>query len=90
MVESKHLGLFTCDIEDSVVRGQRAVLPALTLPVDHDLHDICSHRDFGGVEGHTGGGAVTRLKVLTWERQRNQTDLTCILSLHLTVYIAEL
>jgi len=44
----------TCDKEDCVVSGEGAVLPALTLPVDHDLHDLCSQRDFGGVDGHAG------------------------------------
>lgn len=56
----------TGDVEDGVVGGERAVLPALPLPVDHDLHDLCPQGDVGGVDGHAGGGAVARLGVLTW------------------------
>lgn len=60
----------TCDIEDGVVSGEGAVLPALAFPVDHDLHDLRPQRDVGGVDGHTGGGAVTCLVVLAWDKQR--------------------
>lgn len=64
----------TCDVEDTVVRGEGAVLPALTLPVDHDLHDLGAQGDVGGVDGHTGGGTVTRLIILTWNNQRRRTE----------------
>lgn len=64
----------TCDVEDTVVSGEGAVLPALTLPVDHDLHDLGAQRDVGGVDGHTGGGTVTRLIILTWNNQRRRTE----------------
>lgn len=54
----------TCDVEDGVVSREGAVLPALTFLVDHNLHDLCPQRDVGGVDGQTGGGAVTCLVVL--------------------------
>lgn len=68
----------TCDVEDSVVGRKRAVLPALTLPVDHDLHDFSPQRDVGGIDGHTGGGAVARLRVLTWDTRTRQDEFLTI------------
>lgn len=62
----------TCDVEDSVVSGEGAVLPALTFPVNHDLHDLCPQRDISSVDGHTGGGAVTCLVVLAWENREDE------------------
>lgn len=58
----------TCDVENAVVSGKGAVLPALTFPVDHDLHDLCPHREGCGVEGQAGRGAITCLKVLAWNK----------------------
>lgn len=60
----------TCDVEDTVISGEGAVLPALTLPVHHDLHDLGPQGDVGGVDGHTGGGTVACLIILTWNNQR--------------------
>lgn len=62
----------TCDVEDSVVSGEGAVLPALTFPVNHDLHDLCPQRDSSSVDGHTGGGAVTCLVVLAWDNREDE------------------
>lgn len=66
----------TCDVEDSVVGRQWAVLPALTLPVDHDLHDLCPQWDVGGIDGHAGGGAITRLRVLTWDTRTRRERIS--------------
>lgn len=55
----------TCDHVDGVGGGERDVLPALALPVDHDLHDLCPQGDVGGVDGHAGGRVVALLEVLT-------------------------
>lgn len=56
-------------VEDSVVCAEWAVLPALPLPVDHDLHDLCPHGEVSGVDRYAGGGAVARLGVLTLDKQ---------------------
>lgn len=64
----------TCDVEDAVVGGEGAVLPALTLPVDHDLHHLSAHRDAAGVQGDAGGGAVTGLVVLTCNQPSPRTS----------------
>lgn len=55
----------TGHVKDSVVGGEWAVLPALPLPVDHDLHHLCPQGEVSGVDGYAGGGAVARLRVLT-------------------------
>lgn len=67
----------TCHVEHRVVHAEWTVLPALPFPVHHDLHDFCPQGDAGGVDGHTGGGAVARLVVLTWDQE--ETDATVIL-----------
>lgn len=67
----------TCHVEHRVVHTEWTVLPALPFPVHHDLHDFCPQRDVGGVDGHTGGGAVACLVVLTWDQE--ETDATVIL-----------
>lgn len=56
-------------VEDSVVGGKWAVLPALPLPVHHDFHYFCPEREVGGVDGHAGRRAIARLGVLTWNKQ---------------------
>lgn len=68
----------TCDVKHSIVGRQRAVLPALALPVDHDLHDFSPQWDVGGIDGHAGGGAVTRLRVLTWDTHTRRDRISYI------------
>lgn len=55
----------TRDVENNVVHTQGTVFPALTFTVHHDLHDLSSQRDAGGVEAQTGGVAVTCLEILS-------------------------
>lgn len=59
----------TCDVENRVVSTEGRVLPALTLPIDHDLHDLCPQRDAGGVQGQGRGGAIACLVILALKNE---------------------
>lgn len=59
----------TCDVEHSIVSGEGTVLPLLTFPVYHNLHDLCPQRDVSSVDGYPRGGAVTCLVVLAWDKK---------------------
>ena len=59
----------TSDEEHVVVGGHGRVLSELAFPVHQNLHDAGAKVPSGRVQGQVGGGAVTRLKVLTWRRR---------------------